>query len=284
MKTWFIYVAVVVSGACVLAIEILGTRIIGPFYGVSLYLWSALIGVTLAALSLGYYVGCRWADRGPRLSRFCLLLALSGIWVVFIPWLKHPVLAVAEPLGLRFAVLFAAFVLFFPPLASLGMVSPYAIRLKATTIDTVGRTAGNLYAISTIASVVSAILTGFFFIPNVGVSRLTFLTGIVLVITAGIGLASTRRVGVLVPSIVLLLVGGTAGSRIAPVEHRNPDMGLLAIEHSAYGELRVVETAGYRYLLIDGGIHTIVDPESDDGNRRKPRGAPKGRFHATSFS
>jgi spermidine synthase len=262
MKTWFIYLAVVVSGACVLAIEILGTRILGPFYGVSLYLWSALIGVTLAALSLGYYLGGIWADRGPRLNRFSLLLALSGLWIVFIPWLKHPVLAVAEPFGLRFAVLFAAFVLFFPPLTSLGMVSPYAIRIKATTIDTVGRTAGNLYAISTMASVVSAILTGFFLIPSVGVSRLTFLVGIVLVATALIGLVSTRRPGVVVPSIVACLLLGAAGNRLAPVERWNSDMGLLTVEHSAYGELRVVEKDGQRYLLIDGGVHTIVDPET----------------------
>ena len=65
MKNGYIYLAVTASGASVLAIEILGTRILGPFYGVSLFLWSALITVTLAALSLGYAIGGRWADNGP---------------------------------------------------------------------------------------------------------------------------------------------------------------------------------------------------------------------------
>ena len=138
---WYIYFAVIISGASVLAIEILGTRIIGPFYGVSLFLWSALISVTLAALSLGYALGGQLADKGPRLSRFCALLAAAGVWIVLIPWIKHPALVLAEPLGLRFAVLFAAFVLFFPPLTLLGMVGPYAIRMKSTTIDEVGRPA-----------------------------------------------------------------------------------------------------------------------------------------------
>ena len=260
MKSWYIYLAVTVSGASVLAVEILGTRIIGPFYGVSLYLWSALIGVTLAALSLGYAVGGHWADRGPRLARFCALLAIAGLWILLIPWLKYPVLRVAEPLGLRVAVLVTAFVLFFPPLALLGMVSPYAIRMKASAIDVVGRTAGNLYAVSTVASVVAAIGTGFFLIPNMGVSRLTFLIGLGLVVTALIGYLSQRRAGVAVPGIIVLFALGVTASRFAPAQQAAPDAGLLAIEQSAYAEIRVLDKDGLRYMLIDGGTHTIVDP------------------------
>ena len=116
MKSGYIYVVVTVSGASVLALEILGTRILGPFYGVGLFLWSALITVTLAALAAGYAIGGRWADAGPKLKRLSLLLLLAGIWVVLIPWLKRPVLGLVEPLGLRAAVLLAATILFFPPL------------------------------------------------------------------------------------------------------------------------------------------------------------------------
>lgn len=260
MTNWFVYFAVIVSGASVLAIEILGTRILGPFYGVSLYLWSALIGVTLAALSLGYALGGVWADKGPRLNRFCSLLALSGLWIVLIPWLRHPVLAISESLGLRGAVLFAAFVLFFPPLALLGMVSPYAIRIKASTLEVVGRTAGNLYAVSTIASVVSAILTGFFLIPNVGVNRLTFLVGIALLGTALIGFVSRRKAKVLLPGIFITVLLGAAATQLAPAQRANPSNGLLAIEQSPYAEIRVVEKEGLRFMLIDGGMHTIADP------------------------
>ena len=262
MGAWYIYLAVIVSGACVLGIEILGTRIIGPFYGVSLYLWSALISVTLAALSLGYAIGGYWADKGPRLRRLCALLGLAGLWIVVIPWLKQPVLERAEWLGLRSAVLLAAFVLFFPPLTLLGMVSPYAIRLKATTIDVVGRTAGNLYAVSTIASVVSAVFTGFFLIPNMGVGRLTFLIGIVLVATALIGFASRQRAKVFLPSVAVIFAFVATASRLAPRQYVNPAQGLLLVEQSAYAEIRVVDKDGYRYMLIDGGTHSIVDPET----------------------
>ena len=101
MKGWYLYVVVLVGGAAVLAIEILGTRILGPFYGVSLFLWSALITVTLVALSAGYVIGGRLADRKPRESRIYLLLAGAGLWTVLIPLITHSVLALAEPLGLR---------------------------------------------------------------------------------------------------------------------------------------------------------------------------------------
>ena len=79
MRThWPLYVVVMIAGGSVLAIEILGTRILGPFYGVSLFLWSALITVTLAALSVGYVVGGRWADRGPRYSHLALVQPVCG--------------------------------------------------------------------------------------------------------------------------------------------------------------------------------------------------------------
>ena len=184
MSKWYLYIAVFVGGAAVLAIEILGTRILGPFYGVSLFLWSALISVTLIALSVGYAVGGRWADRGATFSRLYWLLAGAGIWTLLIPWLRAPVLFIAEPFGLRFAVLVAAFILFVPPLTLLGMVSPYAIRVRASSLNVVGRTAGDLYAVSTVGSVVAALLTGFVLIPNVGVTRLTYLIGGMLVLTS----------------------------------------------------------------------------------------------------
>jgi spermidine synthase len=262
MKSWYIYLAVIVSGASVLGIEILGTRLIGPFYGVSLYLWSALIGVTLAALSVGYAVGGNWADRGPRIGRLSLLLGIAGVWIGAIPWLRHPILASAEPLGLRTAVLVTATILFFPPLTLLGMVSPYAIRLKVSSVDTVGRTAGNLYAVSTVASVAAALVTGFFLIPNVGVGRLTFFIGILLIVTSMMGLA-TRRRGV-VSAVLLLapLVLGSAAFRYAPGQYADVDRGLMAVAQSPYAEIRVIDKNDLRFMVIDGGTHTIVEPET----------------------
>lgn len=258
----YIYVAVIICGAAVLAIEILGTRVIAPFYGVSLYTWSGLISVTLAALSLGYVLGGRWADRGPQLHRFCSVIVAAGIWIVIIPWIRTPILNAAEPLGLRAAVLIAATVLFFPPLALLGMVGPYAIRLMASSLEVVGRTAGNLYALSTVASVIAAVVTGFFLIPNIGLYILIFTIGLILIATSLIGLALSRKSRSAQMAAFAFVIVGVAGLSIAPVQAADPENGLVAIEQSPYAEIRVVDLDGLRYMLIDGGIHTIINPHN----------------------
>ena len=264
MNGRFLYVVVFVSGAVVLAIEILGTRILGPFYGVSLFLWSALITVTLVALSVGYAIGGRWADRAATPPRLYLLLLAAGLWTLFIPWLREPILVVAEPFGLRFAVLVAAFILFAPPLTLLGMVSPFAIRLRASSLNVVGTTAGDLYAISTVGSVVAALATGFVLIPSIGVGRLTVMTAAALIVTALVGLAlgagsRTRRLA----ALGLVPLGSLALWNLAS-DGADAEHGVLAVAQSPYAEIRVLDTPDKRtrFLVIDGGTHTIVDPST----------------------
>jgi len=259
MKHKYLYLSISVSGASVLAIEILGTRILGPFYGVSLFLWSALITVTLAALSAGYALGGRWADKGATYPRLSALLAGAGIWLIAVPWIRDPLLNLAEPFGLRFAALVAALILFFVPLMLLGMVSPYAIKLRTSRLEEVGRSAGNLYAVSTIASVIAALATGFFLIPNFGVYRLTIAVGAILIATAAPGFFGKRSSATaLILPIVILAAG--AALIIGRAENRSdPSRGIVFKSQSPYGEIRVVDEANFRYLLIDGGIHTAVD-------------------------
>jgi len=193
MKHKYLYLSISISGASVLAIEILGTRIIGPFYGVSLFLWSALITVTLAALAAGYALGGRWADRKKSYARLASLLVAAGIWLALVPVIQGPAIAAARILGHRAAILAASFILFFPPLAILGMVGPFALKLRAQFLGEVGRAAGDLYAISTLASVAAALLAGFVLIPNFGVSRIIAVIGIILVLTGTAGLLGRKE-------------------------------------------------------------------------------------------
>jgi len=188
MNRAYLYIAISVSGASVLAVEILGTRIIGPFYGVDLFLWSALISVTLAALAAGYWLGGWWADRYPSEVRFASLLVAAGLWLALLPFFREPVIGAVKPLGRMAALPAVSTLLFFPPLAILGMVSPYALKLRVRSLGEVGRSAGDLYAISTLASVAAALLMGFVLVPNCGVKSLTAATGILLVATGAPGL------------------------------------------------------------------------------------------------
>lgn len=261
-KFWYLYLVVFVAGVSVLAVEILGTRILGPFYGVNLFLWSALISVTLIALSIGYLLGGRWADKGPKTDRLCYLMIGAGLWLLLLPVIKKPLMNLAEPLGLRLAVLTSALFLFAPPLTLLGMVSPYSIKLRTARLEEVGRTAGDLYAVSTVGSVVSALLTGFVLIPNVGITRLTILIGILLLATSSLGLILEKKKvsGLLISSVIWL--GCLSAFWLVPSETPQPEDGLLAIKQSPYAEIKVLDIENRRYLLIDGAIHTIVDPDT----------------------
>ena len=256
-----LYVIVSISGAAVLAIEILGTRMLGPYFGVSLFLWSALITVTLAALSVGYALGGRWADTGPTYSRLAMMLGGAGLWFLICPLLREPLLHRLDPLGLRAGVLVAAGGFFFVPLLLLGMVSPYAIRLRATSLGEVGKTAGDMYALSTVAGVIAALLTGFVLIPHVGVSRLVLWVGVLLLGGAILALVAARSsVRALAGGIaIIVLAMGAAGG--LPLERANVSAGLLEVRQSPYAEIRVVDWEGMRMLLIDGGLHTLTQPD-----------------------
>lgn len=256
MRKYYLYIIVSISGASVLALEILGTRILGPFYGVSLFLWSALITVTLAALSVGYAIGGRIADNSNSNHGLAWIIGGAGIWTLLIPWLKDLILIISEPVGLRFAVLIASFLLFFPPLMLLGMVSPYAIKLKTIQLTQIGRTAGNLYAVSTLASVFAALITGFFLIPYVGVTLIILIIGVLLLLGSGLGLYINKNYVKFQISLIMIFIALTGYLLIG---NQTRYKGLIFEEQSPYGEVRVIDKEGKRYLLIDGAVHTIID-------------------------
>jgi spermidine synthase len=253
---WLLHVVAFMSGGAVLAIEILGTRMLGPFYGVTLFLWSALITVTLVALSLGYTLGGRRAEGvGP--TQLAKILALAGAWLIASVFARGPIIGLVEPMGLRASVLAAAVLLFGAPLTLLGAVSPILVHIKARQVEQVGRAAGDLYAISTVGGVVAALGMGFVLIPSIGVQRLAVAIGASLCLVAiACWIVSGRRGPEMIGAVLFLLA--TAGGLMLGVE-QHPSGKLLALEQSPYGEIRVVDDGeGSRHLLIDGGVHSSV--------------------------
>jgi spermidine synthase len=259
MKKYHLYLIVAIAGAAIVAIAILGIRILGPFYGVSLFLWSTLLSVTLAALSAGYLLGGHWADQEASAIRLNWMLLLAGCWLILIPHLKIPVLHLADFFGLRLALLIAAFSLFFPPLTLLGVITPYTIKLNTKNIAEVGQSAGNHYAISMMAGVFSVLLTSFLLIPNFGVTRLILVIGLILIQMAILGFwidCKNRKKAVPVSVILLLfcfvLIWQT------PTKTLDKKNGLLFVQQSSFGEISVVDKDEVRYLLINGAIQTMV--------------------------
>jgi predicted membrane-bound spermidine synthase len=241
-----------VSGASVLVIEIIGSRVLAPYYGSGLYTWSALIAVTLAALALGYWLGGRAVDRWPRFLLLFVLVLAAGLWSLAIPWMAASVLRLTVPLDIRLGVLTAATILFFPCLAALGCVSPFAIRLAAPREGQVGTVSGLLYAVSTLGSLAAALGTGFLLIPNMGARAILSWTGLTLILLAAVGFLAQRRTrrGVGTASVAGVIALGL----IYLDGSRPPPQGLAVLTRipSFYGLVRVVQTSHYRILTVNG--------------------------------
>jgi hypothetical protein len=165
------------SGFFVMAIELLGGRLLAPYFGSSIYVWGAIITVFMLALSLGYLWGGRASLHAPSLQRLGLILLaaaasalpalLSGDSV-----LERLSARIGDP---RYGSLVAAALLFFLPTCVSGMVSPYAVRLLVADRASAGQLAGRLYFVSTFGSAAGTILTSFYLVLYLEVNQILML-------------------------------------------------------------------------------------------------------------
>jgi predicted membrane-bound spermidine synthase len=205
-----LYLTIFLTGASVMVIELLGTRLIAPFYGTSLYVWSSLIAVTMMALAVGYFVGGRWADRA-KCTGLAFIIALAALLTLLIPWLTRPILLATDPLGLRLGAFVSALVLFSPSLTLLGMVTPFAIKMATSRLEGIGTSSGSLYAVSTLGSVAGTLVLGFFLFPWVGSREiLVGLSGGLLVLSVAVAVYEQKQLGVtmaVLPCVLLAVLG-----------------------------------------------------------------------------
>jgi len=177
-------ITVFVCGALVMAFEIIGSRVLSPFIGTSTYVWTSLIGVILASLSLGYWLGGRFADSNPDIKILASMIFASGGLVAATLLVKDVLLSniAGATMGLELKALIAALLLFAPASVCLGFVTPFAVRLKITSLQDTGKTVGRLYALSTVGSIVGTFAAGFFLIPFVGTIRTLYIISATLII------------------------------------------------------------------------------------------------------
>ena len=244
-----------------MVIEMLGTRLIAPFYGASLYVWSSLISVTMIALAVGYFIGGHWADRAQR-TGLSLIIAMAALFTLLIPWATRPVLLMTDPLGLRGGAFTSALVLFFPSLSLLGMVGPFAIKLATAQLDGVGSSSGTIYAVSTLGSVIGTLLLGFFLFPWVGSRQILVSLGLLLFVLAiAVAVFEQKRFGktiAVLPCVLMTITGLCLVPKIVGAGHVANDGGfkVLSEQESLYGFVRVIEQPrkNLRFLTADASM------------------------------
>jgi spermidine synthase len=251
-----VYPAVLINGAIILVIEILGTRILAPFYGTTLYVWASMISTTLIFLSLGYFLGGALADRKPVHETFYLVLLAAGLSLLPIPLLSKKVLLFTDPLGPRLGALASSILLFSVQFTLLGSIAPYAIRLKTKRVKTTGITAGGLYGIATIGSFLGALLAGFYLVPNFGIRTIIYLSSLsLIVLPAAWFIGQKRYKAPLLLFLIFLLYSINMGfSEIRPEE-------VLFKTEGLYGQIKVVKKNNKLFMLVNGGVQTCVEDE-----------------------
>ena len=255
---------VFLGGAEQMSLEMVGSRVLAPYFGTSIFVWGSLIGVFLAALSVGNFVGGRLADRRPEPAVLAGYLAAAAILVLSVPFAAAPVNSwldarFADP---RLGSLLSTLTLFAVPSVLLGMVSPYAIRLEARSVTGMGNTAGMLYALSTAGSILGTFATAFVLIPAMGVRNILYFLGASVLLLSALGyLAGARRSRALVLALVAVpfLASSLLWSGIGVPSPRHTGTGLAAEsilleKDTLYHHMVVAETNGIRYLGFDDSI------------------------------
>jgi spermidine synthase len=189
-------IVLLVSGAVVMILGLISSRIAAPFLGTSVHVWAILIGIILASLSIGCGVGGSLADRKPHPRAFAQLILLAAVLIGAAGLVKDPVLGQIQHwrTDVRFGAAAAAAILFAPAGVVLGMISPYAVRLKLRTVAHAGATVGRLYAVSVAGGIAGTVFSAFVLLPALGNANLLRLLSLVLLFTsmAASGEKSTR--------------------------------------------------------------------------------------------
>lgn len=262
----FLYLAVFAGGITTLAVEFAASRLLGSIFGTSNIVWANIVGLILIYLTIGYFVGGRWADRAPNYTTFYRLIAWAAFFSGLVPLVAHPVLKAAATAVQNFdaAVTVGSFVgvliLFAVPVTLLGCVSPFAIRLALSNVEEAGGVSGRMYAISTLGSIIGTFTPVLILIPQVGTAR-TFLFFAGLLLAVGlIGLAlQDRRAAFRLLWMPVVLAALAFFALRGPLRSPPSGMTLIYEDESAYNLIQVVEdNNGYRYLLLNEGqaIHS----------------------------
>jgi spermidine synthase len=258
-------VVVFVVGSASLGSEIAAARLLAPYFGDSTIIWANTIGVVLVALSVGYWIGGRMADRDATPAGLYRLVLIAAVLLAIVPFLAHPFLGLAVDAldtvaaGAFVGSLVGVLVLVATPVLVLGMVSPFAIRLALEQIDDAGKTTGRLYAISTLGSLAGTFLSALLLIPLVGTRRtfLAFALALAIVGILGIGRARWAVVPAAVAGALLLPVG---------IVKAQSDAGRVIDDaDTEYQYARVIQSpGGERRLELNEGqaIHSLIRPGS----------------------
>lgn len=202
---WYLLLLAFVEGAAVMVCELLGAKLVSPYFGSSLYVWASALGVTLGALMIGYYLGGVVSSK--KKSYFIYIaLMVAGLLTVLMPTTAHWIMPIFIDSSVQTGTVVSLLVFMFPQLVLFGMTSPLIINTLNENKDSAGKKAGSVYAISTAGGILATFLMGFYLMPEFGLNMPAAIFGILLIVLAVIGLLIDKKMIAGIASVVVVLI------------------------------------------------------------------------------
>ena len=262
-------------GFAIMALELLGFRLLAPYFGSCIYVWGSLIGIVMVALSGGYYIGGRISDKKPDRDLLFGLVLIADVMIFVFAVTNKPILQFCTKFGMIYGSLIATTILFGLPMLLLSMVSPYVIKLL-TEKDREGSIAGKVYAVSTGGSILGTFFASFFSIPTFGTRMTFFALAIILLIISVLGLSFKRKSYIVLLLLVLFIFapGGVEDPKVVyatesvynsikvtGIKNEAMLLSLNNVPESIYFKNRILTGYYYDYFSL---APILVDAEEKD--------------------
>lgn len=236
-----------IEGASVMGAELLGAKMLAPFFGSSLYVWSSVMAITLGGLACGYFFGGRLsAKKNNELTLYRVLLVAS-LFTVLMPYTSDIALSLFGLRSLLPAVIASSLLILFPPVFLMGAVSPLIIENIAKAGENSGKAAGTVYAISTVGGILSTFLFGFYVIPNFGLTIPAIVTGLLLGIFPIISLLKKKDNKSIVVFLIAVFIGAFQFYGYNQDRHQE-NIKIIYQSDGLLGQIKVMDFANDYYF------------------------------------
>lgn len=264
---YILEITVFICGAVVMIFELVGSRILAPYLGTSIFVWTSLIGIILGSLSIGYYWGGKIADKKVSFSGLAGIIFLAAIFIGLTVLFKDLLLLVllSSLIQVKIIAVISSIILFSPASILLGMVSPYIAKLKLSSLDKAGATVGNLYAISTSGSIGGTFLAGFYLIPNFGINRILITLAVASLIVSFL-LAKNKWIKTKFFFLTLFILGLCSENGI---NYFFPKKNFIDV-NTAYNRIWIYDDLDketnkeVRYMMINSTMNSGMFLDSDE--------------------
>jgi predicted membrane-bound spermidine synthase len=271
-KLYFLLFLAFIEGASVMACELLGAKMIAPFFGSSLYVWASVLGVTLFGLMSGYYTGGYLSEKIKRKDLVYWILILAGVFLAIMPYTSVWVMTKNIDMDIRWGSTLSLLVFMFPPLVLMGMTSPVIINMINTKLDETGKSAGSVYAISTLGGIVATFLVGFYMLPEFGIKWPCFIFGFLLMIFPLVALLKAKIYSAALVALPFFFV---FTANISKGAEQGNGIVMLHEAEGIYGQIRVYDLPFYtpfrgwkngRILVVNNTVQSQLNRDNLEYN------------------